>query len=130
MTMRKRFIPKEPVDYPSGICVKTEKGTYYIKGGKRHPFTSSRILKSWNFFYIVSGSEEAVKQFSISSPMRFRDGSLIKDMKDGRIYLISDGKKRQVTNPDFLKMMNLTGRDIMVVSHAEADLHAVGDDIV
>ena len=60
-------LPREPVEYPSGICVKTERGAYLInKDGKRYRIPTQAILDSWNFPFVVDSSEAAVSEYPVA----------------------------------------------------------------
>ena len=59
----------------------------------------------------------------------FRNGSLIQDTADGKVYLIESGKRRHITNPDVWESWGLTWNDIRVVAHQEIELHEEGDPI-
>jgi hypothetical protein len=56
----------------------------------------------------------------------FRDGTLIQNIVDGKIYLVSDSRKRLVTDPDILDSLGL---EILLVSEAEINIHEDGDPI-
>ena len=118
-----------PVAYPSGLMVTTEKCTWYILGGKRLKVYSQRCLASWGVTPVL-GTEASLSKFPASSrPLGFRDGTLIKDISDGRIYLVSQAKRRHIVNPDDLTTLGLRLNDAVVVSSAEAGLHEDGDDL-
>jgi hypothetical protein len=123
------FRPDSRTDYPSGTCIHTEFGWFYIKNNQRHPIKSQRILDSWAFHRIVPSTEAAVKHLPIAKQLGYRDGSLIEDMKTAKLYIISNGLKCQVTNPDFLTIMNITLDEKIWASHAEVQLHKDGEDI-
>lgn len=50
---------------------------------------------------------------------------MIKDIFDGRIYLVSDSKIRHVTNPDVLYILG----EPLLVSHEEAQIHMEGENL-
>ncbi len=39
----------QPTNFPSGLAVRTDKATYWIKDGKRYKLISDRAAKSWSF---------------------------------------------------------------------------------
>lgn len=121
--------PSVPVDYPAGTCVQTEKGVFLLKGKYRYRITSERILNSWNYPFVVESTESAVSQYKIGGKVGFRQGTLIKDMSNGKMYLISENLRRLIDSPDFFDVM-LFPRDKMIeVSHEEAELHKEGESI-
>lgn len=121
--------PTKPINYPDGFAVATESSYYFIKGGRRLAFPSERVFDSWNLAPIRS-SEESVKHLPLAKPkMGYRDGSLITDFKDGKLYIISGGKRRLVTNPTVLDDLNLEPISAIVASHAEVLMHVEGEEL-
>lgn len=122
--------PTESLTYPDGVAVETEEATYFIKGGVRYRFPTQRVFESWSL-HAAYGSEQSVKQHKLSKTvMGFRDGTLILDFADNVLYLISNAKRRRVTNPDWLDSLNLDYKDAIVASTKEVALHNEGDDLV
>jgi hypothetical protein len=56
----------------------------------------------------------------------FRDGSLVKDISDGKIYLISDSKRRHIIDPDVLEWM---GTEVLTIGQKELFVHPEGDKL-
>jgi hypothetical protein len=61
--------------------------------------------------------------------MKFRNGSLIHNLADGKIYLIEEGKRRHVTDPDVLETLGASWKDVTRVSLAEVNLHPEGETL-
>ena len=80
-------IVSSPTLFPSGIAVRTEKNVYWIKDGKRFRLISERAVQSWAFT-IVHATEAALSGSKVVGKLGFRDGTLIKNIADGKIYLI------------------------------------------
>lgn len=120
---------KVPVDYPTGTCVQSEKGLFFIKGRYRFRITSMRIFDSWSFPFVVPSTEPALQSYQIAGKLGFRQGTLIKDMLNGNIYLISGNARRQVVSPDFFDIALFPRDKIIEVSHVEASLHKEGENI-
>ena len=117
----KSFYP----NVPSGLIAHTEKGYYYIKGKKRFKFVSERAMITWGL-PVITTLEEKLAGITIFGVLGLRDGTLVKDISDGKIYLISDSKRRHVTNPDVLLWMNSS---IIEVSQKDISVHVEGDPI-
>ena len=81
----------QTTNFPSGLAVKTDKGTYWIKDGKRYKLISDRAADSW-FFNTIEATESAVTHMKLVGKLGFRDGALIKNIADGKMYLISQNK--------------------------------------
>lgn len=119
-------LPSAPVDYPTGVCVSTETGRWYINGKFRHLLKTERIVKSWNFSFIVPSTEAALAKYPKGKPLGFRDGTLILDISDGKLYLISGKQRRHITTPESLDLLGLTRQDALWVGRDEINLNPEG----
>ena len=113
---------------PSGMIAHTEKGYFYVKGEKRFRFVSERARESWNL-RTVKTSESAMNDCKVVGVIGFRDGSLIRDISSGKIYLIIDNKKSLITNPDIIKSLGFKKHEIVLVSKKEAGLQKEGEPL-
>lgn len=113
----------KPID---GLMITDGENYWFIKGGKRVKCFSYRSFKSWSIDAILA-TPQACKTIPLTGTLGFRDGSLIKDIVSGKIYLVSSSKTRLVTNPDIL---DIIGRDkIIEVSPEEIAIHNRGEDL-
>lgn len=131
--MKNSQLRSEPLDYPSGTYVHTEKGYFLISNGhKRIRCTTKRVLDSWSPQRVIETTESAVASFRVSAKLRFRNGSLIHSIADGKIYLISDGTRRHVQNPDWFEHLGAVRdrNNVVSVSLAEINLHPEGEPLV
>jgi len=129
--MLKKNQPKKvtnPTSFPSGLAVKTDKATYWIKDNKRYKLISNRAEKSWSFPTVLA-TENAVSQIKLVGKLGFRDGSLIKNIADGKIYLISQNKRRHIVDPDVFDRYGLNKSNIIEVSEAEVNMHEQGENL-
>jgi len=117
-----------PTLIPSGLAVKTDKAIYWVKDGKRYKLISDRAAKSWSFT-TVNATEEAVAGMKMVGKLGFRDGTLIKNIADGKMYLISQNKKRHIVDPDSFDRYGLNRKSVIEVSEAEANMHTTGDNL-
>lgn len=125
-----RSLPSKPVKYPVGSFIVTETGYFYISGpSKRFRFLSQRGIDSWSPHRIIRTTEAAVANYRIVAKMGFRNGSLIHNIADGKIYLIEGTKKRHVTSPDVLERLGASRGDVVSVSLAEINLHETGEEL-
>ena len=123
-------LPTTPVVYPNGTYIRTEKGAFFIVSpGKRYRFTSDRVLESWAPHRIVETTEAAVSKYRVTAKLRFRNGSLIHNIADGKIYLIERTKRRHVTSPDVLERLGASQGDVVSVSLDEINLHEIGEEL-
>ena len=117
-----------PTLIPSGLAVKTDKAIYWVKDGKRYKLISDRAAKSWAFT-TVSATEDAMVGMKVIGKLGFRDGTLIKNIADGKMYLISQNKKRHIIDPDSFNKYGLDRKSVLEVSQTEADMHQIGEDL-
>ena len=110
---------------PSGLIAHTEKGYFYIKGKKRFKFVSERAMSTWAL-PVIKTKEEKLTGFALMGTLGLRDGTVAKDISDGKIYLISDAKRRHIVNPDILEWINAT---IIDVGQKEILVHSEGDPL-
>ena len=137
--MRKKSItlPTQPTEYPAGTYVHTELGYFYIHSPvKRFRIISYRVLDSWAPPRVVETTEAAVKKYKITAKMKFRNGSLIWNLADGKLYLIENGLRCWVKNPDWLSRLGVDSSDlkfvmnkVKIVSEAELKLHEPGRNL-
>lgn len=117
-----------PTNFPSGLAVKTEKAIYWIKDNKRFRLISDRAADSWKFT-TINATESAVAHIKMAGKLGFRDGTLIKNIADGKMYLISQNKRRHITSPDIFARYGLNRNDMIEVGEAEANMHDIGDNL-
>jgi hypothetical protein len=117
-----------PTIFPSGIAVKTDKGIYWIKDGKRFKLISDRAAKSWMFTTVLA-TESSVSGMKLAGKLGFRDGTLIKNISDGKLYLISQNKKRHIVDPDTFDKFGLDRSKVVEVSAFETSMHELGEDL-
>lgn len=122
------FLVNQQTNFPSGIAVKTEIGCYWIKDGKKYKIVSERAEKSWSFV-TVNATEESLSHIKNAGKLGFRDGSLIKNIADGKIYLISQNKRRHIVSPDVFKRYGFNKDAIIEVSDTETNMHDLGENL-
>jgi hypothetical protein len=117
-----------PTNFPSGIAVKTSKDVYWIKDNKRYRLISKRAAESWAF-NTVNATEEALSLTKLAGKLGFRDGTLIKNIADGKMYLISQNKKRHIVDPDSFIKYGIDRSRVIEVSESEANSHELGENL-
>ena len=122
------LIISQPTNFPSGLAVKTDKATYWIKDGKRYKLISDRAAKSW-MFTTVNATEAALSGIKLVGKLGFRDGSLIKNIADGKMYLVSQNKLRHIVDPDVFNKYGLDRSIIIEVSESEIKAHELGENL-
>jgi len=122
------IVVSHPTNFPSGIAVKTDKATYWIKDGKRYKLISKRAEESWNFT-TVKATEAALSGIKLVGKLGFRDGTLIKNIADGKMYLVSQNKLRHIMDPDIFDRYGLDRSNLIEVSEAEVKAHDIGESL-
>lgn len=124
--------PSKPVEYPVNSFVESEKGYFYIAApGKRYRFTTKRALDSYAPQRVIKTSEAALKNYRVVKKMKFRNGSLIHNIADGKVYYISEGKRRHLVSPEAFDRVGAerSRRYVVSVSIDEINLHPEGEPI-
>jgi len=119
-------VPQQPVNYPSDVVVETESGYWYIKGKSKLRIFSDRSLDSWQVD-TLPGSDASVSKFKQVGVLGFRNGTLVRNIADGRYYLISENKRRHIVSPDVFEYYGFDMAYAMSVSQAEIDIHDEGE---
>lgn len=118
--------PATPEAYPAGTCVRTEKGVFWIKDTSRFRIRTRRVLESWSF-QVLDSTEAACQKYPVRGTLGFRDGTLIKNVADGKMYVIAGNKRRHVVSPDFFTRTGFDRGRVVEVSDEEANLHNDGE---
>ena len=127
-TTKSTLTVSQPTNFPSGLAVKTDKGTYWIKDGKRYKLISDRAANSWSFA-TVNATEAALSGIKLVGKLGFRDGALIKNIADGKMYLVSQNKLRHIVDPDIFNRYGLDRSKLIEVSEAEIKAHDIGENL-
>jgi len=127
-TTKNTLTISQPTNFPSGLAVQTDKATYWIKDGKRYKLVSDRAAKSWSFT-TVKATEAALSGISLIGKLGFRDGTLIKNISDGKMYLVSQNKLRHIEDPDSFDRYGLDRSKVVEVSEKEILAHDLGEKI-
>lgn len=126
-----QYYPVTPQVYPAGTAVVTSEGRYFInKDGKRYRITTDAIWDSWKFPLTVYTSEPALQGYPIAlSRLGFRDGSLLNNIADGKLYVVSGGVLRHIVDPLVFTRLGVSQQDAVVVSDAEINIMKQGEAI-
>jgi hypothetical protein len=127
-TTKSTLTISQPTNFPSGLAVKTDKATYWIKDGKRYKLISDRAATSWSFT-TVNATEAALSGIKLVGKLGFRDGTLIKNIADGKMYLVSQNKLRHIVDPDIFDRYGLDRSNLIEVSEAEIKAHDIGETL-
>ena len=79
--------------------------------------------------YHALATEEAISGMKLVGKLGFRDGTLIKNIADGKIYLLSQNKLRHIVDPDSFDKYGLDRSKVIEVSEAEKQAHDLGEQL-
>jgi hypothetical protein len=74
-------------------------------------------------------TEAALTGIKMAGKLGFRDGSLIKNLADGRMYLVSQNKLRHIVDPDSFDRYGLDRSKVVEVSDKEISAHDLGENL-
>ena len=80
-------------------------------------------------FTTVLATEQAVSSMKIVGKLGFRDGTLIKNISDGKMYLVSQNKRRHIVDPDSFVKYGLDRSKVIEVSESEIIMHDLGENL-
>lgn len=121
---------RTPTKFPTGIfvCVVETNTFYYIKGKTKFKVYSDRVFSSWDR-PASWAMEIALRDFTYGGLLGFRDGTLIHNIADGKMYLVSANKRRHIVSPDVFEKYGLDESRVLRVSEAEISLHEEGEQL-
>jgi hypothetical protein len=74
-------------------------------------------------------TEAALSGIKLVGKLGFRDGTLIKNVADGKMYLVSQNKLRHIVDPDTFNRYGLDRSKVVEVSEKEILAHDLGENI-
>lgn len=84
-------------------------------------------MDSWSYDPIPCDFEK-ISSIPYAGILGFRDGTIIHNLADGKIYIVSDNKRMHIKTPDIFPEGWIDAMKI-VVSDKEANLHKDGNEI-
>jgi hypothetical protein len=119
------YIYNKRLDAPNGLSFQVGEQYFLVKSGKAMRFFSKRVYQSWGLKPVLV-TAESIAHLKAAGVIGFRDGSLVKNFVDGKIYLVSDNKLRLIKDPD---LITLFGQEVITASEAEIKLHDEGEPL-
>lgn len=121
-------VPQDLKNIPDGTAIEAKGIYFFVKGGKKYRIPSLSILKSQNYPRVLKVTPKSANAIPNSvHKIGLREGSVVKDISDGRYYLISGNKTRHITSPNVLSQLG--NPDVILVSHQDIILHEGGREI-
>jgi hypothetical protein len=123
----------EPVEQdlrniPDGTAIESKGIYFYVKNGRKLRIPSLPILQSQNYPRVIKVTPQAANAIPNSAAkIGLREGSVVRDISDGKLYLISGNKARHITSP--IVLSQLGNPDAILVSNQDILLHEGGLEI-
>ncbi len=106
--------------FPDGSLLRTEdKRIYLIKGGYKKYIASLKELSEFRGQEIISVSQDDLDQYKFQP---YGNGELIREIGDGKIYVVEIGKIRLVKNLEELRD-NYSGKVVNNITHEEMEAY-------
>ena len=118
--------------YPTGALIQNKQtgGVYYVENGIKQPIYSREIMTA-NFKSkaLTAVSPEELDQYQTGSPVKFKDGELIKADSDSQVYVVSDGYRRWIKSEEAFAKFGYKWDNIIVTNKQAVNIHPLGEDI-
>lgn len=119
--------------YPQGALLQDNKtgGVYYVEDGIKYPIWQKEIMQVNypNLKLTQISSDELAKYVTAANGVSFRDGTLIKSVADSKVYVISNGQRRWISNEQTFKQLGYDFANVKTVSEKVVSLHPLGQDL-
>jgi hypothetical protein len=77
----------------------------------------------------VNATDASLVNIKLAGKLGFRDGTLIKNIADGKMYLISQNKRRHIVDPEVFNKYGLDRSITLEVSESETNMHDLGESL-
>lgn len=118
--------------YPTGALLqdKDSMGVYFVKGNVKQPIVDATILDN-NFPYdsIIKISSIELSSFETGTPIKFRDGTLLKTIDSPTVYVISQGESCPIFSAETFEALAYQWNSIIKVKEDILNLHSLGEVI-
>lgn len=119
--------------HPNGTLVATwnNPAVYLIENGKKRWVTDPKVFESHNYRWdrVVTITSEELADYPDGDFFNtMRDGSLILG-SDGKVYVISDGKKRWITTESVFNSLGYKWDHVIRISDANLNSYETGDSV-
>ncbi len=116
--------------YPMGALLqdKTTGGVWYVKDGVKHPIWSKELMNT-NFpnYRIIPTDPEELDQYAKGSPVKFKDGEIVKSRTKPTVYFISNGYKRPIASVKDFEKLGFKWENIITTDDKSLSLHPTGE---
>lgn len=110
-----------------GLVYSWDSIVFLAKSGNGYKFYSPRAQASWGLPVNYLDHRQDSFPRNIMGTLGFRDGTLIQNAVDGKIYVISNAKRRLLTAP--LGDYGFDYSQVVEVSDDEVAFHSLGENL-
>ena len=105
-------------------------GVYYIKDNKKYPVISQEIIDiNWPKMIIKDIYSEELNKYIKSKPAKLKDGTLVKSENNNSVYVISNGRRRSLSNEETFINLGYNWSEVKIISDRVFKLHKLGKEI-
>ncbi|MFA5133598.1 MAG: hypothetical protein WC459_02235 [Patescibacteria group bacterium] len=126
----------EPVDssciHPTGrlMQLKSSGGVYWVYSGKKYPITDNAVLKSlFSKEKPLKVTEAQLEKYALASPLKFKNGTLLKQKGSPTIYFVSGQKLRPILSEEAFLAYNWKWENVISTTDKIISLYEIGDPI-
>jgi hypothetical protein len=118
--------------YPTGALLQNNRtgGVYYVENGEKFPIWSKEIMINvYANKKIIPVTPEELDKYETKTPVKFKDGELIKDRNKPDVYIISNGKRFPILSGEIFEKKGYTWDNIIITNEKSVLLHQLGEII-
>lgn len=118
--------------YPLGKLLRSTKtnGVYFVKDNVKSPIVDPVIIKlNFPTLQISSATQTVLESYDNALPVILKDGTLAKVPSDPSVYVIADGKRRWINDPETFEKLGYSWSNIQNISERILYLHDAGEVI-
>lgn len=118
--------------YPLGKLLRSTKtnGVYFVKDNVKSPIVDPMIIKlNFPTLKITAVAQTVLEAYDNALPVILKDGTLAKVPSDPSVYVIADGKRRWINDPETFERLGYSWTNIQNISERVLYLHEAGEVI-
>jgi hypothetical protein len=115
--------------YPTGAVLKdiSNNKIYYVQDGMKHEIITMEIYNYSKTNYPIFEKESSdIKIYKKGVNLKLPDGFLVKSDLNTRIYVISNGEKREIKSKEVFETLGYKWENVKVVSEETLSAHSLG----
>jgi hypothetical protein len=115
--------------YPTGAVLKdvSNNKIYYVLNGIKHEILTTEIYNYSKPNYPIFEKETSdLEVYTTGVKLKLPDGFLIKTDLNSRIYVISNGEKREIKSKEIFETLGYKWENVKTVSEETLSAHSLG----